>query len=129
MWNAAVSQWCHASRPLPASFFFDDALRRRTRIGFAMRELNLSALALQAAPDGKVRPPFERRPGARGVSAALPVKSGSGGRGAAVVREAPEVMVCGPDGKLKYLPAKSVGPYPRGQWINGSRPKRKAAEK
>jgi len=117
MFNARVTHWCHATVPLPRSFFFDEPLRERAGIDFRMRELNLGALAVQNLEGQAPGAPFRARSGQRAVSDPMPAR-GAPGRAA----ERPRiVLVCGPQGRLSEIPAGGLGPHPRGLWLEGGR--------
>lgn len=112
MWAGTVQHWCHATERLPPGFFFDAALRSRAGVSFEMRDLGLSALAMQAS-GGAPAPPFRARSGERIVSAPLRPRGAPGGKGAPMERV---VLVCAPDGRLHERPAPAGGPYTRGRW-------------
>ena len=138
LWNARVSRWCHATRPLPHSFFFDESLRRGGRLEFSMREVNLFGLAFQANDTGRPSGPFRQRKGGRVVSGRLPAvrnvgpkkagakkagakrparptkKKGSPGRDAPPER----VLLCTQIGKLEEVLPPAGERHPRGLWLD-----------
>jgi SAM-dependent methyltransferase len=110
MAGEAARRWCHATVPLPRPFFFDDVLQGEGGLPLRMRELNLSALVMQATPSGEVRPPFRGRRGMRAVSAPLPGRPPH-------AEGAPVVLVCSPTGRLVEYPLGATGALARGDWI------------
>ncbi len=121
MWTPRVRRWCHATRALPRPFLFDEELRREGGLGFQMREVNLAALAVQAAPSGGVLPPFRETAGSRIVSARLPRRKGAVPDGGKSNAEEAVVLQCRADGALTELAATGLGPHPRGLWLPAER--------
>jgi hypothetical protein len=123
LWSPRVRRWCHATRPLPSPFVFDDELRRLGGLEFGMRELNLAALAVQQGPAGSPRAPFRKVQGARVVSGLLPGRKqknkARSPRGAEPAGAPPALVVlqCMAQGRLQEVPAEPLGPYPRGIWL------------
>jgi SAM-dependent methyltransferase len=120
MWGGAVRHWCHATERLPAAFFFDAALKRHAGLAFDMRDLQLSALAVQAMPAAAAASPFVPRHGERIVSAPLKPRDAPDAQLPAARERV--VLACAPDGKLHERPAPSGGPYTRGRWAPAARP-------
>ena len=123
LWSKQVRNWCHATRPLPPAFFFDDLLRRHAGLDFEMRHINLAGLAFQVSDYGRVFSPFRAREGERIVSSALPAREGPRAAPGAPV-PAKVVLACAPDGHLHERPAATIGPYPRGRWRDSQRAER-----
>jgi hypothetical protein len=109
MFEEGGRRWCHATVPLGRGFFFDEPLRRQGKLPLRMRELNLSALALQASASGVPEPPFCARRGSRVVSALLP------GRESFSANE-PVALLCTPEGRLREQAARDLGRPWRGGW-------------
>lgn len=123
MWGPKVSRWCHVTRPLPDDFAFDADLRRKGGLGFAMREINLAGLAFQHSVTGRLQYPFKKLRGNRVVSGFLPGKRGKAKRNSDARTgraSSPDsvVLQCGEKGRLKEIPAASMGAYPRGLWMD-----------
>ena len=141
-WHGRVTSWCHAAVRLPQPFFFDHQLKRAGGIHFEMREINLSALAVQVTASPGAGHPFLGRRGSRVVSAPLAPKTGKKGardksrnlehgpkgkRGKKAAQTPPEqplpeknlVLVCEEDGRLHERPAGDLGRLDRGRWLEG----------
>ncbi len=141
LWDARVSRWCHATRPLPAPFFFDAQLKRHGGLTFALMDLNLAGLAVQAGTAGQAVAPFHPRPGARIVSGRLPARgpaqpqnraqpqSRAQPKGGAQPKDKPRpgsarpasaarvVLECGATGQVREIPDPRLSAYPRGLWL------------
>jgi SAM-dependent methyltransferase len=113
MFDGAARRWCHATVLLPPRFFFDEALQRQGGLPLHMRELNLSALVMQANSGGELTAPFAARSGNRVVSSLLP--------GRAPLEGQPVLLLCTPKGRLEERPIRETGPAGRGEWVSGSR--------
>jgi SAM-dependent methyltransferase len=109
MMDGPGRRWCHATISLPEPFFFDEALRQKGHLPLRMRELNLSALALQNTASGRAEAPFVARSGNRVVSNPM------AGRGAAARTQV--VLLCAEDGRLRERPAEELGATGRGDWV------------
>lgn len=115
MWTAKVGRWCHGTIALPPQFCFDGTLRQNGGVRFAMREINLAALAIQLSP--RIQAPFRGRRGARVVSGRIPQKRRPSGKPTGEREQVNRVLVCGPDGRLRELPAEDLPGVPRGGWV------------
>jgi hypothetical protein len=109
MFAGTTRRWCHATVQLPPRFFFDEPLQRQGGLPLHMKELNLSALVLQAHASGERGAPFTARAGSRVVSSVLP------GR-APHAEGQPVLLLCTPSGRLEERHLQETGLAGRGEW-------------
>ncbi len=126
MWHPAVRNWCHATEILPRHFFFDEPLQRYGGLQFNMRDVNLSALAVQNTADSST-PPFRHlQAGERVVSGLMPFKQAMAFP--RVIRDSlhssplsKSCLVCTANGKLRVLSVSSQDEdIYRGAWLRTS---------
>lgn len=128
LWHPTVRKWCHATLKLPPGFFFDQDLRTQGKAPFAMRTLNMVALALQRGSHlsqghpQQAELPFQARQGARVISAEMDHE--------ALARAAWDTprthlladqkqfwaMHCLPNGQLRLSEVLPHGQIERGAW-------------
>jgi len=122
LFDPEASRWCHATLALPRGFFFDSRLKGEGGLGFGMSELNMGALAVQAAESGRVAAPFIHRKGSRVVSDALPARPnrravpGRAGAGPGQV-----VLLCTPQGRIDERSREGLRGLFRGAWLEEPR--------